>query len=119
MRTATRTWTSEELRLIGNADELHIASRRADGSLGRLTTIWAVRAGDDIYVRSAHGWDNGWFQRALQSGNGRIRAAGVERDAAFELVDDAETAADVTRAYHAKYDRYGPAIVGTVVSDEA
>jgi hypothetical protein len=27
--------------------------------------------------------------------------------------------ADLTAAYHAKYDRYGPTIVGTVVSPEA
>jgi hypothetical protein len=27
--------------------------------------------------------------------------------------------ADVSAAYHAKYDRYGPTIVGTVVSSEA
>ena len=27
--------------------------------------------------------------------------------------------AGLTRAYHAKYDRYGPSIVGTVVSEDA
>jgi hypothetical protein len=81
-------------------------------------TIWVVRSGDDLYVRSAYGHQNGWFQRALTSGEGRIRAGGVERDVAFEepgvVVD-----ADLTAAYHAKYDRYGPTIVGTVVSPEA
>jgi hypothetical protein len=30
-----------------------------------------------------------------------------------------EVAASVTAAYHAKYDRYGPSIVGTVVSAQA
>ena len=29
------------------------------------------------------------------------------------------TADGITAAYHAKYDRYGPSIVGTVVSAEA
>jgi hypothetical protein len=111
-------WTSDELTRIGRADELRIASRRADGSLRPFITIWTVRDGDDLYVRSAHGYDNPWFQRALRSGQGRIQAGGVERDVAFEEAAP-DAVAPVTAAYHAKYDRYGPAIVGTVVSPEA
>jgi hypothetical protein len=111
-------WTPDELARIGRADELGIASRRSDGSLRPFVTIWFVCLGDDLYVRSAHGYSNPWFQRALASGEGRIRAAGVERDVAFDMPDSAVDA-DVHAAYHAKYDRYGPSIVGTVVSSEA
>jgi len=111
-------WDEDELARIGRATELQISSRRADGTLRGYVTIWAVRSGDELYVRSAYGYDNPWFQRALRSGNGRIRAGGVERDVAFE-VPGPEVADAVTAAYHAKYDRYGQAIVGTVVSAEA
>jgi hypothetical protein len=111
-------WTADELARVGRADELRIASRRPDGSLRPFVTIWAVRVGDDIYVRSAYGRENPWFQRAIASGEGQIRAGGVERDVAFEKpgpkVDE-----DLHAAYHRKYDRYGPSIVGTVVSPEA
>jgi len=110
-------WTDDELSRIGRATELRLASRRPDGSLGRYATIWAVVAGT-VYVRSAYGYDNRWFQRALRSGAGRIEAGGVERDVAF-VQAGAEVSADVTTAYHAKYDRYGSTIVGTVVSPEA
>lgn len=111
-------WTVEELTQAGRADELRIASRRADGSLRSYITIWVVREGDHLHVRSAYGHDNPWFLRALRSGRGRIQVGGVERDVAFEEPEP-DTAARVTVAYHAKYDRYGPAIVGTVVSTEA
>ena len=67
-------WTTDELARIGRADELDIASRRADGTFRPYVTIWAVRVGDDVYVRSAYGYDNPWFQRALRSGEGRMRA---------------------------------------------
>ena len=91
-----------------------VASRRPDGTFRPYVTIWAVRSGDELYIRSAHGWDNPWFQRALRSGEGRIQAGGVERDVVFE-----ETSGELTpalhAAYHAKYDRNGPSIVGTVV----
>ena len=112
------TWSVKELDRIGRATELQLASRRSDGTLRRFVTIWVARAGDDIYVRSAYGYDNHWFQQALRSGEGRIRAAGVERDVRFEAPVP-EVADDVTAAYHAKYDRYGPTIVGSVVSADA
>jgi hypothetical protein len=111
-------WTADELDGVGRADEIGLASRRPDGSLRPFVTMWVVRSGDDLYVRSAYGHDNPWFQRALASGEGRIRAGGVERDVAFEAPGSAVDA-DVHAAYHAKYDRYGPRIVGTVVSAEA
>ena len=111
-------WTADELSRIGKADELQITSHRPDGSLRPYVTIWVVRSGDELFVRSAYGHENGWFQRALTSGTGRIRAGGVERDVAFEEPGGAVDAA-LHAAYHAKYDRYGPSIVGTVVSPEA
>lgn len=111
-------WTADELTRIGRAEELGIASRRPDGTLRPYVTIWFVCLGDDLYVRSAYGHSNPWFQRALASGSGGIRAGGVERDVAFEEPGSAVDA-DLHTAYHAKYDRYGPSIVGTVVSPEA
>ena len=111
-------WTADEQGRLGRVDELGIASRRPDGSLRPFITIWFVRLGDDLFVRSAHGPANPWFVRALAAGEGRIRAGGIERDVAFE-VPDATVGAPVDAAYHAKYDRYGARTVGTVVSPEA
>jgi len=112
------TWTSEELTRIGNAEELRVSSLRADGTLRPYVTIWVVGSGQDLYIRSAYGPDNPWFRRARASGAGRVRAGGLERDVTFERPDgDVNAALDA--AYHAKYDRDGPAIVGTVVGTEA
>ena len=112
------TWTSDELERVGDAEQLQLASRRRDGSLRPYVTMWVVRAGDDIYVRSAYGPDNPWYRRALASGTGRIRAGGVERDVTFADADPG-VQADIDAAYHAKYDRYGPQIVGSVVGHGA
>jgi hypothetical protein len=114
-------WTDDELGRVGAATELQIATRRDDGSLRPYVTIWTVRAGDHLYVRSAYGADNPWFRRAAASGSGRIRAAGIERDVTFTPASglDAATQAAVDAAYHAKYDRYGPQIVGTVTGAHA
>jgi hypothetical protein len=112
------TWTPAELERVAAADELRIASRRGDGSLRPFVTIWAVGAGDDLYVRAAYGPDTGWYRRARASGLGRIRAGGVERDVAFEHAGP-ETADAVTTAFHAKYDRFGERYVRPVVSEQS
>jgi hypothetical protein len=108
------TWTDDDLQRIGGATELQISSTRADGSLRPYVTIWVVRSGDDLYVRSAYGANNGWYRRAKAAGAGRVRAGGVERDVTFTEADP-DAHGGIDRAYHSKYDRYGPQIVGSVV----
>jgi hypothetical protein len=81
------TWTEEELRGIGRSTEVQVASRRPDGTLRSYVTIWGVRSGSDFYIRSAYGPQNGWFRRAVEAGEGRVRADGIERDVTFELLD--------------------------------
>jgi hypothetical protein len=112
------SWTTDELAMMGDAEELGIAARRPDGTLRPYVTIWVVRVGDDLYVRAVNGRSNPWFRRAAAAGEGSIRAGGVEREVRFEEPGPA-VADDITTAYHAKYDRYGPSVVGTVVSPEA
>jgi hypothetical protein len=112
------TWRSEELSRIGQAEELQVASARPDGTIRPYVTIWVVRVGDDLYIRSAYGPNNPWYVRAKTSGVGRIRAGGLERDVTFAEPAPGVHAA-IDEAYHAKYDRYGPAIVGTVVGPDA
>ena len=111
-------WTDEELRRIGEANELRLASTRRDGTLRPYVTMWVVRAGDELYVRSALRPDNPWFRRAKASGVGRIRAGGLERAVRFAEPAPA-VHAGIDAAYHAKYDRYGPQIVGSVVGPQA
>jgi hypothetical protein len=111
-------WTDDELRRIGDATELQLASRRSDDALRTYTTMWVVRVGDDLYVRSAGGPDRPWYRHALASGTGRIRAGGIECDIDFSDADDAVHDA-IDASYHAKYDRYGPGPVSHVTGDDA
>lgn len=111
-------WTEEELGRIGEARELQLASTRSDGTLRPYVTMWVVREGDELYVRSAYGPNNPWFHRAKASGVGRIRAGDVEGDVTFAEPGPG-VHAGIDAAYHTKYDRYGPEIVGTVVGPKA
>jgi hypothetical protein len=116
--SSVTTWPPDELRRIGDAEELQLSSRRPDGVLRPYVTMWVVRTGSDVYVRSAHGPANPWYRRATASGTGRIRAGGIERDVSFARAA-AGVQGDIDSAYHAKYDRYGPSIVGSVTGPGA
>jgi hypothetical protein len=111
-------WTSEELTGIGTATELQIASRRRDGTLRNPRTIWVVRVGDDLYVRSMYGRAGGWFPGTQVRHQGHIRAGGVDKDVTFADAHPALNDA-IDAAYREKYRRYGPSIIGGVVNPEA
>jgi hypothetical protein len=113
-----RSWSPDELVAFGDPDEIRISSLRPDGSARTPITIWIARLGDELYVRSAYGPDNGWYRRARASRAGTIQAGGRTADVAFEDADPGLTE-QLHAAYHAKYDRYGARIVATVVSDDA
>ena len=111
-------WTSDELRKIGAAEELRIASARRDGTLRNPVTIWVVRLGDDLYVRSVNGRTAAWFRGTQVHHEGRIRAGGVEKDVSFQEPDH-DLGDELDAAYRAKYRRYAASIVGHIVSPEA
>ena len=111
-------WTSDQLDKVGRAEELQLASMRRDGTLGKPVTIWAVRHGDDLYVRSVKGRSAHWFRGTQEGHEGRIWAGGVQHDVTFvdadHFIDD-----EVDAAYRAKYHRYAGSILNSVLTPEA
>jgi hypothetical protein len=99
------TWTSDELSKIGAAEELQIAPRRRDGSLRKPVTIWVVRHGDDLYVRSWRGRASAWFRGVQDQHEGHIRGGGLDKDVLFVDADDGVNDA-VDAVYRTKYHRY-------------
>ncbi len=110
-------WTSAELDKIGTAEELRIATLRADGSLRKPVIIWVVRLDDDLYVRCVNGRDGAWFRGVLTQHAGRIWAGGVEQDAAFVEESDPDLNTRIDEAYLTKYRRY-PQYVAPMVTPE-
>jgi hypothetical protein len=110
-------WTSDELSSVGKADELDMASVKRDGTLRNPVTIWVVRHGDDLYVRSVNGRTGAWFRGAQDRHEARTHAGDVEKDVLLVETDDVND--EIDAAYRAKYRRYAASIVDTVVTPEA
>ena len=115
----TATWSVDELDRIGSAEELQIATKRADGTLRRWVPIWVVRAGDQVYVRTWHRRDTGWFGQVLRVPRARVRVPGLEADVAVYDVGADAARSRVDAAYRAKYARYGDATVHRMVGEDA
>jgi hypothetical protein len=116
--TNMTTWTGDELDKIGRAEEMELASLRRDGTLRKPVTVWVVRHGDDLYVRSGYGRAAAWFRGIQVRHEGHIKAGGVDKDVVFvdadHVLDD-----QIDAAYRSKYRRYGAQYVDLVVAPEA
>ncbi len=113
------TWTTDELSKIGAAEELELASVRSDGALRNPVTIWVVRVGDDLYVRSARGRTGAWFRGTQVRHEGHIQAGGVGKDVTFVEEADDDINNRIDAAYRAKYRRHGRRWVDPMVAPEA
>jgi hypothetical protein len=111
-------WTGDELEQVGAAEELQLASARGDGALSKPVTIWVVRDGDDLYVRSVRGRTSRWFRGVQDRHEGHIRAGGVDKDVVFVENEDEAVNDAIDDAYRAKYGRYPAAVVDPMVSPE-
>ncbi len=82
------TWSKDELRKIADADDLHISPFREDKvTYGTPTWIWSVAVDDALYVRGYNGQNSRWYRAAIKQKSGRITAAGMTKEVAFEAVD--------------------------------
>jgi hypothetical protein len=111
-------WSAGELTRIGRAEELEIAAVRRDRTLRKPVTVWVVRHGDDLYVRSVKGRDGAWFRGVQATHEGRIRAGGIEKDVTFvEASHDFDE--EIDAAYRQKYRRYAGRILNSVLTPDA
>lgn len=96
-------WTPDELVRIDAADDLKIAPFREDGTTyGTPTWIWEVVVDGQLYVRGYNGQRSRWYQAAIRQKAGRIIAAGMTHDVAFEPVGG-PTNDLIDEAYRVKY----------------
>jgi hypothetical protein len=111
-------WTNDELDKIGTADELEIQSLRSDGTLREPVTIWVVRHGDDLYVRSVNGRNSAWFRGTQVRHEGHIQSGGVDEDVTFVDAED-DVNDQIDAAFRTKYRKYDARFVEPLMTPGA
>ncbi len=111
-------WSTDQLDKIGRAEEVQIASVRQNGTLRKPVTVWVVRQGDDLYIRSVRGRSGDWFRGAQERHEGRISASGLEKDVTFEDANH-DLDDEIDAAYRVKYNRYAGRILNSCLTPEA
>jgi hypothetical protein len=112
-------WTNDELTRIARAEEVGIQVRGRGRRLRPEVTVWLVRSGDDLYVRSAvKGRSAAWFGAVQKTHEGRISGGGVEKDVRFEEGEPSVND-QVDTAYRGKYRRYAGTILNSCLTPEA
>jgi hypothetical protein len=110
-------WSNEELRKIAESDDLHISPFREDGkTYGTPTWIWSITVDGALYVRGYNGQKSRWYNAAVRQRAGRIAAAGMTKEVAFERVDGPIND-DIDDAYREKYK--GSPYLAPMISERA
>jgi hypothetical protein len=93
---------------------LHIAPFRDEvKTYGTPAWIWSVAIDDALYVRAYNGPNSRWYQAAVRQKAGRILAAGMTKEVAFEPVDG-PIGDRIDDAYLAKY--YGSPYLNRLIA---
>jgi hypothetical protein len=96
-------WSPGDIRRIAKTDDLHVSPFREDGTTyGTPTWIWSVVVDGNLYARAYNGTSSRWYQAAMRQKAGRITAAGLTKEVAFEPVEGPINDR-IDDAYRAKY----------------
>ncbi|HEV3186927.1 MAG TPA: DUF2255 family protein [Acidimicrobiales bacterium] len=114
----TTSWSPDQLERISRSRELHIASRRIDGTLRPSVPLWVVCVDDGVYVRTWYRRATGWFGHVVDLTQAHIRVIGLETNVIVADVggSDPGLRANVDAAYRTKY---GPSGHQSMVTDDA
>ncbi len=97
------TWTDAELQGLGDAYEVRVAGRHADGSSRTLTIVWHVVVDGNLYLRSVRGTEGQWYKGVVRHFEGFLSWGSTTRAVAYTLDASHDDAIDA--AYYAKYGR--------------
>ena len=99
-------WSTDALHAFASTEEVHLATRRENGTLRSARIIWVVTSGERVFIRSTNGPDAAWYRAATATLAGRLTGRGLDQDVTFTHVEDDADLAAADAGYRAKYGRY-------------
>jgi hypothetical protein len=96
------SWSPDHLRALSDAIEIEVSVSRRERDPGRWVRIWVVVVEGEVFVRTWHRRETGWYGAAVRSGAARIRVGDASVDVIVTAIGDTG-AAVVDAAYRRKY----------------
>jgi hypothetical protein len=72
------SFAPETLRLIDEAKEVHIETRRDEDAPVHRTTIWLVTVGSTVFVRSVRGEEGRWYREVSANPAAALHVGGFD-----------------------------------------
>jgi hypothetical protein len=88
---------------LGTVQEVDIETTRGPGAPVHRTTIWAVTAGGEAYVRSLNGEDGRWYRELMANPDAVLHVEGESVPVRAVRTPDAESVERATRGFNEKY----------------
>jgi hypothetical protein len=83
--------------------EVDIETRRGDDAPVHRTTIWAVVAAGEVYVRSLRGADGRWFRELMANPEAVLHVDGDSIPVRAVKADDSDSVERATEGFRRKY----------------
>jgi hypothetical protein len=114
----TGSFAPDTLRLIDEAREVRIETRRDEDAPAHRTTIWVVTVDGAVFVRSVRGGEGRWYREASSNPAAALHVGGDRIPVrAVPVTDEAKIGA-VSEAYREKYGRTSPGSTRAMVQPE-
>jgi hypothetical protein len=112
------SFDQETLRLLDEAKEVRVDTRRDESAPEHRTIIWVVTVDGAVFVRSVRGPQGRWYREMFSNPMGALHA-GDRRIAVHAVPEtDEQTIERVSEAYRSKYGRTSPSSTQAMVREE-
>ncbi len=109
----------ETLALLDEVEEVHIETRRNEGSPLHSTIVWTVVVDGEVFVRSVRGPKGRWYREISANPTGALRVDGRRIAVGAAPATDGPTTQAVSDAYQSKYGRAWPGPTAAMVRLDA
>jgi hypothetical protein len=102
------TFAPDALERLTSTREVQIETLPPSGQ-ARLTVIWIVTDGDEVFVRSVRGTRGRWYRDLLARPTGAVRVGSERITVRAASATDPDSIARVSDLFRAKYGKRSPA----------
>ncbi len=109
----------ETLCLLDGTQEVHIETRRNEGSPTHRTIVWVVVVDGEAFVRSVRGPKGRWYREISTNTDGALQVADRRISVRAAPATDRPTTEAVSDAIRSKYEREWPGPTAAMVRPDA